>query len=91
MVDASDAIRRVRRIKSPAEIACIERAADICDAGVGHLQQVLAPGMTELEAWSEMVGAMARAGGERAALHEMATITTQAGGLGHSISGRRVI
>ncbi len=91
VVDASDAIRRVRRIKSPAEIACIERAAEICDAGVSHLQQVLTPGMTELEAWAEMVGAMARAGGERAALHEMATITTQAGGLGHSISGRRVI
>lgn len=91
VVDASDAIRRVRRIKSPAEIACIERAAEICDAGVNHLRSVLAPGMAELEAWAEMIGAMARAGGERAALHEMATITTQAGGLGHSISGRRVV
>jgi Xaa-Pro aminopeptidase len=91
VVDATDAIRRVRRIKSAAEIACIERAAEICDAGVGHLRSVLAPGMTELEAWSEMVSAMARAGGERAALHEMATITTQAGGLGHHISGRKAI
>lgn len=91
VVDASDAIRRVRRVKSVAEIACIERAAEICDAGLNHLRSVLAPGMTELEAWSEMVGAMARAGGERAALHELAAITTQAGGLTHHISGRRAI
>lgn len=91
VVDATDAIRRVRRLKSSAEIACIERAAEICDAGINHLRSVLAPGMTELEAWSELVAAMARAGGEPAALHELAAVTTAAGGLGHHIAGRRVI
>ena len=56
-----------------------------------HLQGVLAPGMTELEAWAEMVKAMSEAGGEPAALHELAVVTTPAGGLGHHIAGRRVI
>ncbi|TQS44883.1 aminopeptidase P family protein [Cryptosporangium phraense] len=91
VVDASDAIRRVRRLKSPAEIAYIEKAAEICDAGLLHLREVLAPGMTELEAWAEMVIGMARAGGEPAALHELAVVTTPAGGLGHAIAGRRVL
>ncbi|GAB2449722.1 Xaa-Pro peptidase family protein [Nocardioides hungaricus] len=91
VVDATDAVRRVRRLKSAAEIAYIERAAEICDAGILHLQRVLAPGMTELEAWAEMVKAMAEAGGEPAALHELAVVTTPAGGLGHHIAGRRVI
>lgn len=91
VVDATDAVRRVRRLKSPAEIAFIEKAAEICDAGILHLQSVLVPGMTELEAWAEMVLAMAKAGGEPAALHELAVVTTPAGGLGHHIAGRRVI
>lgn len=91
VVDGTSAIRRVRRLKSPAEIAYIEKAAAICDAGILHLQQAMTPGMTEVEAWAELALGMARAGGERAALHEMATITTPAGGLGHHISNRRVI
>jgi Xaa-Pro aminopeptidase len=91
VVDASDAIRRVRRLKSAAEIAYIERAAEICDAGLLQLRSVMAPGMTELEAWSEMVSGMAKAGGEPAALHELAVVTTPAGGLGHAIAGRRVL
>jgi Xaa-Pro aminopeptidase len=89
VVDATDAIRRVRRTKSPAEIAYVEKAAEICDTGINHLASVLRPGMTELEAWSEMLGAMARAGGEPAALHELAVIGTV--GVGHSIAGRRVL
>lgn len=91
VVDASDTIRRVRRLKSSAEIACIERAAEICDIGVAHLRSVLTPGMTELEAWAEMVKAMAAAGGEPAALHELAAVTTPAGGRTHHIAGRRKI
>jgi Xaa-Pro aminopeptidase len=91
VVDGTDAVRRVRRLKSPAEIAYIEKAAEICDAGILHLQSVLAPGMTELEAWSEMMVGMARAGGEPAALHELAVVSTPAGGLFHHIAGRRMI
>jgi Xaa-Pro aminopeptidase len=89
VVDGTDAARRVRRCKSAAEIAYVERAAEICDAGLLHLGQVLRPGMTELEAWAEMTGAMARAGGEAAALHNTAVVGGI--GVGHSIASRRVI
>jgi Xaa-Pro aminopeptidase len=91
VVDATGAVRRVRRVKSPAEIAYVEKAAEICDAGLLHLQQVLAPGMTEVEAWGEMVLGMTRAGGERAALHEMVAISSPAGGLTHHNANRRVM
>jgi Xaa-Pro aminopeptidase len=89
VVDGTDAARRVRRCKSPAEIAYVEKAAEICDAGILHLAEVLRPGMTELEAWSEMIGAMARAGGEPAALHEL--VVAGGPGTGHSIASRRVL
>jgi len=73
-VDATDAIRGARRVKSPLELERIGRAAAICDIGLTHLQSVLRPGMTELEAWGEMMLAMARAGGEPAAIHEMVSV-----------------
>jgi Xaa-Pro aminopeptidase len=89
VVDGTGTARRVRRCKSPAEIACVEQAAAICDAGLVHLGEVLRPGMTELEAWAEMEGAMARAGGEPAALHNTAVLGGI--GVGHSIASRRVL
>jgi len=91
VVDGTDAARRVRRLKSPAEIEMIEKAAEICDAGILHLASVLQPGMTELEAWSEMISAMAKAGGEPAGLHEVAVAGLAGLGVGHSIAGRRVL
>lgn len=89
VVDGTDAARRVRRTKSPAEIAYVEKAAAICDTGIAHLASVLTPGMTELEAWAELTSAMARAGGEPAALHN--TVVAGTPGTGHSIAGRRVL
>jgi Xaa-Pro aminopeptidase len=89
VVDGTDAARRVRRCKSPAEIAYVEKAAEICDTGLLHLGQVLRPGMTELEAWAEMTSAMAQAGGEPAALHNTAVVGGI--GIGHTIAGRRVL
>lgn len=84
--DGSDVLLAARRIKSPAEIACVERAAEICDIGLQRVREVLHPGITELEVWAEMMLAMARAGGEPAALHE--TVSTYAA---HAISSRRKI
>ncbi len=88
VVDGSDASRRVRRIKSDDEIAVLEKAAAICDAGLVALQEVLQPGMTELEAWAVMVSGMAAAGGESAALHEFASVGARAG---HAFASRRVL
>jgi Xaa-Pro aminopeptidase len=86
VVDGSDVLLSVRRTKSPAEIACVERAAEICDIGLRRVEEVLQPGITELEVWGEMMLAMVRAGGEPAALHEM--VSTYAA---HAISSRRKI
>jgi len=86
VVDASSITRGVRRVKSLAEIAYIEEAAAINDAALIRLDEVLQPGMTELDAWSEMMSAMTALGGEPGALHETAVVGTMAG---HALSGRR--
>lgn len=87
--DATALLRLARRRKSPAEVEKITRAAAICDAGLTALEHALAPGMTELEAWSVLVSAMARAGGEPAGIHECTVV----GGveLGHAWSSTRVL
>jgi Xaa-Pro aminopeptidase len=87
VVDGTLVTRRVRRLKSPAEIDVIRRAAEVCDAGVRALQGALAPGVTELEAWAAMLGAMIAAGGEPAALQENVWAGTSP--LIHSLSSRR--
>jgi Xaa-Pro dipeptidase len=87
--DASAVLREARRIKSPAEIAAIERAAHACDAGLLALQQGLRPGMSELEAWSLLMSGMTAAGGEPAALHECVYVGTNH--IGHTYSSRRRI
>lgn len=85
--DSSLLVRAVRRIKSPAEIATIEEAARVCDAGLLALRDALRPGMTELEAWAALVSGMAAAGGEPAAIHEGVYAGTSH--IGHAISSRR--
>ncbi|MDE0045820.1 MAG: Xaa-Pro peptidase family protein [bacterium] len=64
VVDGSDIVNGVRRIKSPAELAFIRTAARIGDIGMQTAIDTIRPGVTELEVWGEMVRAMARAGGE---------------------------
>jgi Xaa-Pro dipeptidase len=87
VADGSQVIRRLRRLKSEAEIAVMRRAAEICDAGLRALQAALAPGMTELEAWEALVQAMVAAGGEPAALQENVWAGTSP--LIHALSSRR--
>jgi Xaa-Pro dipeptidase len=87
--DASQMVRALRRVKSPAELAKIEEAAAVCDAGLRALQQALTPGITELEAWAAMMSAMAAAGGEHAAIHENVVIGPSS--LGHALSSRRAV
>ena len=74
VVDATRTIRSVRRLKSPAEIAMIERAQAACDAGLLALQREVKPGMTELEAWNVYMTAQIAAGGEPAAIHETVAV-----------------
>ncbi len=53
-VDASPLIREVRMIKSAYEVARIRKAAEIQDRMARKLQEVLTPGMTELELAAEI-------------------------------------
>jgi Xaa-Pro dipeptidase len=89
VVDASDLVDDLLHLKSPAEVAYIEDAVRICDEGLRAAREAIAPGVTELEVWAEMMRGMIAAGGEPAALHEM----VMAGPcfLPHIISRRRPI
>ncbi len=87
VVDASLVTRGVRRLKSPAEIELMRRAAAVCDAGLRALHAALAPGVTELEARAAMLDAMVTAGGEPAALEENVWAGTSQ--LIHALSSRR--
>jgi Xaa-Pro dipeptidase len=87
VVDASLITRQVRRLKSPAEIAVMRRAGEVCDAGLRALHAALAPGITELEAWEALVRGMIAAGGEPGALQE--NVWAGTGPLIHALSSRR--
>jgi Xaa-Pro dipeptidase len=90
VVDASLVTRGVRKLKSPAEIAVMRRAAEVCDAGLRALQAMLAPGVTELEAWEALMHAMVEAGGgEPAAIQENVWIGSEQ--LVHALSSRRKV
>ncbi len=64
VVDATEVLHKVRHIKSPAEMACLEKAAKIADIGMTAAKAAIAPGVTELEVFGELVAAMTKAGGE---------------------------
>ncbi|MBF0560593.1 MAG: aminopeptidase P family protein [Alphaproteobacteria bacterium] len=89
VVDSSSIMRKVRRIKSPQEIAMIEQAYRIVDIGHHALQKNLRPGVTELDLAAEVNYAMMKAGGEQAAL----LLSLQSGPLAsfHGLPSRRII
>ncbi len=60
-------VDRIRWVKDADEIAAIARAAEIADAGYGHLSELLRPGLSERAAALEMEIAMRRMGAERLA------------------------
>ena len=89
VVDATALIDRLLHFKSRAEVERIEAAGRVLDIGLRAAVQVIAPGVTELEVWGEMMLAMAKAGGQPAALHEL--VASGPVFLPHAISGRRVL
>lgn len=68
VVDASDILRQVRSVKSPRELAYVRQAAKVADTGMAAAMERLAPGVTELQVYGEVVRAMAEAGGENPAI-----------------------
>ncbi len=90
VADGSDILREVRWIKSPAEIACLEKAAEITDIGLEAARNAIRPGATELDVYAEMTYAMGKAGGE----HPGITLPVNSGlkaNCGHAVASRRVI
>jgi Xaa-Pro dipeptidase len=85
--DSTALIDRLLHLKSPAEVERIETAGRILDIGLRAALDVIAPGVTELEVWGEMMLAMAKAGGQPAALHEL--VASGPAFLPHTMSGRR--
>ncbi len=71
VVDGDWIVDRVRLVKSPAEIACVRRAAAIVDAAFADLAEHVRPGQTELQIAARLDSVMADHGGEGAAIHTM--------------------
>lgn len=89
VVDASMILRHARRVKSPAEVAHIEKAMDICALGHEAAWRTIAPGVTELDVQAEMAHAMHRAGGELSAIPIMIQSGNTIGG--HQMPRRRAM
>ncbi len=68
VVDGSWVVDRVALVKSPLEIACMRKAAEIADIGIEAGCKALRPGITEIEIMAEINYAMGKAGGEEAAI-----------------------
>jgi Xaa-Pro aminopeptidase len=64
VVDCTHILRNLRWIKSASEINCLEEAARIANIGLATAHESIAPGVSELEVYGEIVRAMAAAGGE---------------------------
>ncbi|MFQ5911573.1 MAG: M24 family metallopeptidase [Nitrospinota bacterium] len=64
LVDATDVLDELRLIKSPEEIALLERSGRLAAAMVEALLAAARPGVRECEVYAEMVRAHIAAGGE---------------------------
>jgi Xaa-Pro dipeptidase len=89
ITDATALVDGLLHVKSAAEVERIEAAGRVLDIGLRAAVDAIAPGVTELEVWGEMMLAMAKAGGQSAGLHEL--VASGPGFLPHAISGRRAV
>jgi Xaa-Pro dipeptidase len=90
VVDGSDVLREIRWIKSPAEIAHLEKAATITDIGVEAARNAIRPGVTELDVYADIIHAMAKAGGENPAI-TLPVLSGLKANTGHSLASRKII
>jgi Xaa-Pro dipeptidase len=64
LVDASDLVSELRLIKSPAEIACARRAAELADLSLAAAARLCLSGAYEGDIVGAMQGALFRGGGD---------------------------
>jgi len=89
VVDGTDVVRLSRRIKSPVEIACVEKATHYADVGMQAARDTVRAGVTELEVQAEVARALYAAGSEISAIPIMIHSGPVSGG--HHMTSRRVI
>lgn len=68
LVDAATALDRARAVKDPDELDRLRAALALCDAGQREARASATPGMTELELWALVRGAVERDAGRRTPL-----------------------
>lgn len=88
VVDASAIVRELRWIKSAAEMACLEEAARIAEAGMLAAIDIIQPGMSELEVQGEVLRALGASGGEMPAMM-LPVISGRKSNATHAVSTRR--
>lgn len=71
-VNIGDAIEVIRQIKTPDEIAKMQKAQDITDAAFASLLKVITPNMTELDVAVELEYAMRKGGADSFAFETIA-------------------
>ena len=64
-VDVDGELARVRAVKDSDELPLIRAAIELCDVGQREARQLGEPGMTELELWARVRGAIESAAGAR--------------------------
>ena len=62
--DASDLVSELRVVKSPAELECVRRAAELGDDALGEAERLAVPGAHEGDILAAMQGAVFRGGGD---------------------------
>ena len=68
LVDASEMLEDLRLVKSEAEMKYIRKAAEFATAGLARAQEVIRPGVTEIQVAGEIEAAMRAAGSEYPAM-----------------------
>lgn len=90
LVDVTTLLGDLRWIKSPAEIACLRRAAVHAEAGLAAARRHLKPGISEIAFAAEIEAAIRRNGSDFWAIPiELASGTRSAGG--HATPRERII
>lgn len=90
VVDGTAVVRGVRRIKSPQELSYVRTAQQLADIGMQAAIDHMAPGVTELDIYAEIVYAMAKAGGENPGIVMPVASGTKSACV-HALASRRKI
>ena len=90
VMDGSDIVRRIRWLKSPAEMICLEESARIATVGLKAAERHVSPGATELEVQGEITRSMTASGGEFQSMM-MPVLSGRKSNATHGISTRKKI